>query len=185
MNAENFNVDALLTMAHSPIKNYAVPGLESWLIGSPSEAGTVRLFQCDREQQEAITPHSHRFDFQCWVLRGEVKNRVWNMTCDSDPCGDFFQRTKLVYGGDVGRYKEEGKEVGKWNFVDSIFSRGQCYSMRSHEIHSIFFSRGSVVLFFEAASKSDHSYILQPFVDSEVVPTFKVEPWMFKKAPAA
>ena len=65
MNAENFSIEALLRMKHSPVRNYAIPGLTSSLIGSPSPNGTVRIFECSREHQEPIIPHSHRFSFQC------------------------------------------------------------------------------------------------------------------------
>jgi hypothetical protein len=184
MNANGFDVKALLSMAHSPVKNYAIPGLTSSLIGAPGPLGTVRLFQCEREHQEPITPHSHRFDFQCWVLRGKVRNRIWKKVYASDPNGDLYHRTNLNYGGEIGHYTKEPREVGTWTYSDAEFVAGQCYSMRAHEVHSIFFSRGAVVLFFEGETKVDSSTILEPYVDGEVVPTFKVEPWMFKKKAA-
>lgn len=184
MNANGFDVKALLGMAHSPVRNYAIPGLTSSLIGLPSPSGTMRLFQCEREHQEPITPHSHRFDFQCWVLRGSVRNRIWSKTYESNPKGDLFQKTRLIYGGEIGIYSTEPQDVGTWVYDDAEFVAGQCYSMRAHEVHSIFFSRGALVLFFEGATKVDSSVILEPYVDGEVVPTFKVEPWMFKKAAA-
>jgi hypothetical protein len=53
--------------------------------------------------------------------------------------------------------------------------------MTADQVHSIFFSRGAIVLFFEGSKESDTSIILEPFVNNEIVPTFKVEPWMFKK----
>ena len=181
MNAEGFDVQALLRMEHSPIKNYAIPGLTSSLIGAPSAAGTIRMFRCEREHQEAITPHSHRFNFQCWVLRGSVRNRIWTKTYNQNPAGDLFQRTKLIYEGDVGHYQTEACDIGNWKYSDQEYSAGQCYSMRADEVHSIFFSRGALVLFFEGPTEANSSIILEPCVDGEVVPTFKVEPWMFKR----
>jgi hypothetical protein len=184
MNAEGFDIPALLRMAHSTVSNYVIPGLSSSLIGMPSPAGTIRLFQCERDHQEVITPHSHRFDFQCWVLRGKVRNRIWKSTYQGDPQGDLFQNTRLVYGGDMGAYEKGEATVGSWIYEDQEFAAGQCYSMRAHEIHSIFFSRGAIVLFMEGATKVDHSMILEPWVAGKAIPTFKVEPWMFEKAPA-
>jgi hypothetical protein len=84
VNAEDFSIPALRAMAHSPVRNYAIPGLTSWLIGQPSPKGTMRLFESSRQHQEAITPHSHRFDFQCWVLEGFVVNRVWTRAHNTD-----------------------------------------------------------------------------------------------------
>lgn len=67
------------SMAHSGIHNYVVPGVSSYLIGGTPQGGEgcVRLFHCERDQQEAVTPHSHRFNFHCVVLKGQVINRVW------------------------------------------------------------------------------------------------------------
>lgn len=179
MKAENFDVKALLDMVHSSIRNYAVPGLTSSLIGMPSPCGTVRLFECSRNHQESITPHSHRFDFQCWVLRGHIRNRLWEMTTSDR--GDAYSKSTLKYCGSIGNYEIEDGLVSNWCFTESIFDSGQCYSMKAHEVHSIYFSRGAVVLFFEGPTKTDTSIILEPFVHGSKVPTFKVEPWMFQK----
>lgn len=184
MNAEGFDVQALLRMAHSKVSNYVIPGLSSSLIGMPSPAGTIRLFRSEREHQEVITPHSHRFDFQCWVLRGSVRNRLWRTTYQGDPKGDLFQSTELIYGGDMGAYEKGETVVGSWLYEDKKFDAGQVYSMRAHEVHSIYFSRGAIVLFLEGATVADKSKIIEPWVDGKVIPTFKVEPWMFNKEPA-
>lgn len=181
MNAENFNVKTLLKMAHSPVKNYAIPGLTSSLIGGLSERGVVRIFQNERDHQESITPHSHRFDFMCWVLRGYVINRVWKSASTFAADADEYQKTILRYSGEIGCYEKEVSEIGKWGYVDTEYSEGHCYHMKADEIHSIQFSRGAIVLFFEGATASDTSVVLEPVVDGETVPTFKVEPWMFKK----
>lgn len=182
MNAENFSVKQLLTMAHSPVSNYAIPGLTSWLIGQPSPTGTIRMFVCEREHQEAITPHSHRFDFQCWVLAGTVRNRVWRESHFHDQQADKFLRTPLIFAGGMGEYERGHPDVARFRYSDSVYETGQCYSMEAAEIHSIYFSRGARVLFFEGPTTHGFSQILEPYVDNEVVPTFKVEPWMFKRA---
>lgn len=171
------NVQMLLDMAHSPIQNYVVPGLTSWLIGSPGVKGTVRMFECSRNQQEAITPHSHRFDFQCLVLEGRVRNRVWYENSN----GDEYGRTQLRYGGGVGKYSYGTREVGYYLYDEDVYLSGETYAMRAEEIHSIYFEKGTRVLFFEGPTVADTSIILEPFVDGEVIPTFKVESWMFQK----
>lgn len=185
MRAENFSLEMLLKMRHSPVRNYAIPGLTSWLIGSPSAAGTLRMFESEREHQECITPHSHRFDFQCWVLAGTVRNRLWRKTYAHDRDGDAFQETTLHYGGEIGRYESEAGEANCWRFVDQVFTEGDCYAMRAHEVHSIYFSRGARVLFFEGPSVADTSIIIQPVSAGKVIQTFKVEPWMFERQVSA
>lgn len=173
------NMDLLQAVRHSPVHNYVIPGLTSWLIGAPSPNGVVRLFECSRDHQENITPHSHRFDFQCLVLAGEVRNRVWKE--HPGVAGDLYQRTRLTYDGSIGRYTSEPLNVRRFVYADDVYLPGQWYSMQAHEIHSIYFARNTVVLFFEGPPKSDSTDMLEPWVDGEVVPTFEVKPWMFKR----
>lgn len=178
MNARDFNITALLSMRHSAIENYVVPGLTSYLIGNPSPHGTVRMFECEREQQEAVTPHSHRFGFQCWVLRGSVRNRIWTRDLD----GDFYYASRLVYGGQVGAYTREeiADPCARWGYHDNVHEEGECYSMTADQIHSIFFSRGARVLFFEGPTTRDYSTILEPWV-GERIPTLLTKYWMFRR----
>lgn len=75
--ADDLSVDHILSLTHSHVHNYVIPGLTSSLIGEQSPHGSVRVFQCLRDHQEVITPHSHRFDLTCIVLRGSVMNRIW------------------------------------------------------------------------------------------------------------
>lgn len=169
----------LRRMAHSPVKNYGgIPGLTSSLIGSPGPNGLVRLMESSRDHQEPITPHSHRFDFHCQVITGEVRNLIW--TTDEN-YGDPFQVSVLQYEGQIGKYKRIVGEVKKWRLIPQIYRAGEEYGMAAEEVHSIFFSKGSVMLFFEGPTERDSSIILEPFVDGEAIPTFKVEPWMFKR----
>lgn len=180
MNAEHFSIDKLFAMAHSPVRNYAIPGLTRWLIGERGgDKGTVRLFQCERQHQEPITPHSHRFSFQAWVLSGFVINRVWTKSSSE---GDMFMMSRQRCDG-MGKYTLEDLEVGRYRATDRTYGVGQCYSMQAEEIHSIFFSRDALVLFFEGSTEMDCSYVLQPYVNNEVIPTLETKPWMFQRDP--
>ena len=172
------NKAMLRTMMHSPVRNYVVPGLTSWLIGEPSPKGTMRFFECSRDHQENITPHSHRFDFQCWVLAGRVRNKVWTPSYGG---GDYFTRTNLIYGGAVGQYEKVRIGVCGWGFTETDYAKDDWYSMEAKEVHSIEFSKGAEVLFFEGPAIAGQSMILEPWVDGEDVPTFEVKPWMFKR----
>lgn len=171
----------LRAMMHSPVRNYVVPGLTSWLIGEPSPKGTMRFFECSRGHQENITPHSHRFDFQCWVLSGRVTNRVWRHSFST---GDKYVHTNLVYGGEIGSYERIRMGVASYAATDTLYGPDEWYSMKASEIHSIYFAAGTEVLFFEGPTISNQSLILEPWVDGDDIPTFKVEPWMFKREPS-
>lgn len=169
-------------LKHSPIHNYGIPGLTSWLIGQPSETGTIRLFECSREHQEPITPHSHRFDFHCVVLAGSVRNILWESAGVAG--GDEFMSSDLGYGGEPGKYDRMLLGVSSWSSRCTEYRAGDEYSMSADQVHSIFFSRGASVLFFEGPKVADTSTILEPFVDGHHVLTFQVAPWMFLKGAA-
>lgn len=55
--------------------------------------------------------------------------------------------------------------------------------MDAHQIHSIRFLRGAEVLVFEGPEVAHSSVVLEPWAYGERVPTFKVEPWMFRRKP--
>lgn len=171
----------LESMKHSPVRNYGgIPGLASWLIGEPGTKGLIRLMECSRNHFEPITPHSHRFDFHCRVLRGTVRNIIW----EPNPSGDEYEATELKYAGSPGKYERSPSTRNTWISRTNTYREGEEYAMDSTEVHSIFFSRGCVVLFFEGPPTTDTSIILQPVVDGVTVPTFKVEPWMFQRGAA-
>lgn len=168
----------LESMKHSPVRNYGgIPGLTSWLIGEPSARGLVRLLECSRTHFEPIVPHSHRFDFECRVLRGKVRNIVWEL----DEKGDEYQATNLRYAGAPGKYEKSFAGRDRWSFRTDTYHEDCTYAMEASEIHSIFFERGTSILFFEGPQIMNDSIILEPVVDGTNILTFKVEPWMFQR----
>lgn len=181
MDANNFDKDMFIKMAHSPVSNYVVPGLTSYLIGNPSEHGCIRMFHSEREHQECLTPHSHRFDLQSWVIQGSVTNIIWTPANDDDPNADMFQTTTLEYKGVIGKYEMVRGGIAKWKATARRYLEGNCYSMKAEDVHSIRFSRDAIVVIFESAPVSSSSIIIEPYVDKRLVPTFKVEDWMFRK----
>lgn len=178
----NFDLPALLALAHSPIHNYVIPGLTSSLLGAPSPQGCVRLFECSREHQEAITPHSHRFDLQCIVLQGWVENKLWVET--EDEHADAFAVSHIKYLGEPGAYEKRRYGFAAKFAIQSKegYGPGDCYQMKSAEIHSIAFSRNAKVLFFEGPTLTDISVVIEPWVNGKMVPTSTTQPWMFDRS---
>jgi len=171
---------ALADKAHSPVRNYVVPGVTSSLIERAPDGTLYRLFESSRSQQDGVTPHSHRFGFTAWVLSGRVTNRLWHLTDRID--GDEFAIRHVHSTGVPGAtYTTQHAGSGFFRYADDTYGPGDVYSMTAPEIHSIFFSRGAVVLFAERPAECDWSVALEPIVDNEVIPTLKVEPWMFRK----
>lgn len=179
---KNLNLAALLSMSHSGLQNYIVPGLQSRLLGERSdEHGSVRLFVNGRHQHHHITPHSHRFDFQCLVLRGWVNNIIFTRPGKGDSLkhADLYTSTSLTYRGKQGEYNAAQLLTEEWVSEAKTYGVGDWYSMRHDEVHSIKFSHDAVVLFFEGPKATDETIILEPYVNGQTLPTFKVEDWMF------
>lgn len=164
-------------MKHSPLRNYAgIPGLTSWMISERGPKGCVRLFECERNHSEHIIPHSHRYDFHCIVLSGTVRNVIYDV---SDSQSDQFVATNLRFEK-TGTYKREDETYVYASMNETTYTAGQSYEMCAHEIHSIYFSKGARVLFFEGPPETNFSKILEPVANGEHIKTFQVEPWMFK-----
>lgn len=168
----------LVSMRHSPLHNYIVPGLTSWMIMDRGDLGKIRLFECSRDQQEFITPHSHRFDFSACVIRGKVRNTLW---VPVENGGDQYMVTSTKYLGKPGQYESKQEYVQRFTSDTLSHHEGEWYSMKFNEIHSIKFSRGALVLFIENRAMTDTTKVIEPFVDDEYLPTMKTEPWMFRK----
>ncbi len=79
----------------------------------------------------------------------------------------------------MGNYAKSPLEQRHYKYSDITFLAGECYSMKAEEIHSIQFSRGAKVLFFEGCARTG-SVFIEPVVGGHVIETFKVESWMFK-----
>jgi hypothetical protein len=175
--------NAIKQMGHSPVSNYVLPGLTSWLIGG-GDQGCVRMFTSEMQTQQHITPHTHRFDFTCLVVRGSVKNQMY-AECDSlDDASDWYMRSEITRNS----YSPNGeynvfvdKYPIKMAMTETEYLEGQVYSMKSSEYHSITFSRDAVVLFLEGKEISATSKIIEPYCGGKHIPTFKTENWMFLK----
>lgn len=163
-------------MKSDKLSNYIIAGLDSYLLNN----GRVRLFECSRDHQDVVTPHSHRFDFVCLVLSGVVTNRVWT-ECGEHKAfgGDFFESSTLTYKGKVGNYAIKAEGRGFWTYTDRRYGEGETYSMTADQVHSIRFSRGAVVLFFEGPTISDNSMMIEPVVNGVKIPTHVTSYYMF------
>jgi hypothetical protein len=64
---------------------------------------------------------------------------------------------------------------------DTTYKAGEWYSMTHAEFHSIRFSYGARVLFFEGSQVKPESYCLVPYVNGQVCDTFYWREWMMKE----
>lgn len=169
----------LQQMAHSPIRNYATAGLTSQLIGG-EKYGKVRMFTADRDTREFITPHSHRYDFLCLVIAGEVTNTLYDEENRKRPGSNEFTVSSIEATKEFGKFWSREVRVASFTEYATKYVAGEMYEMDWKQIHSINFSKGAVVLFLEGPEQNDYSYILEPFSDGAKVPTFNTPDWMFK-----
>jgi hypothetical protein len=179
MNTEAI-IRQLISMSHSPVRNYATPGLTSELIGG-GEHGKVRIFHSDRDTRHFITPHSHRFNFTCLVLRGSVRNILYVRSDPQGPPSNLYSPALLTPVGEgMGKYQlTRTLDAQSYDEVSTVYGAGDTYGMRYHEIHSIYFSKDAEVLFFEGPNVTTETTILEPWSNGDVVPTFESPDWMF------
>lgn len=178
--------EPLLAMKHSPIHNYVIPGLTSWLLADPTTEGVLRLFECSREHEEAITPHSHRFDLRCFVIEGQVRNTLWHARDLSEGQAgereDLFTATTMGYDGTIGEYAELSSKVVVARQDHRWYRSGDTYSMQAHEIHSIRFSKGAKVVLMEGPKRALTNVVLEPYeMGFGRIKTMRTEPWMFRR----
>lgn len=170
-------IETIEKMKGSTLQNYVIAGLDSSLLNK----GCVRYFENSRDHQDAITPHSHRFGFTCLVLEGSVANHLWKQSYDYN-VGDLFQVSCLLYSGDVGVHEVMPLDNARYfRRVSTTYNAGETYNMSADDIHSINFSKGAKVLFFEEPSCTNKSYIIEPIVNGEVIRTYENKDYMFKE----
>lgn len=178
-------ISAVKPMLNSRLDNYIIPGLVSQLVGG-AECGKVRLFSTDRTATDFVTPHSHRFDFTCLVLRGVVHNTIFTETTAATGDEWCLSTINQVCGKDgiLNYVHERSNSPTRWWQNTSTYQSGDTYSMKYDELHSIQFSRNVRVLFFEGPEVTKQSRMIEPWVNGKVVPTFRTEPWMFERSTA-
>jgi hypothetical protein len=168
----------LMAQAHSPIYNYVLPGLTSYLIGDIAEDGIrTRMFVASRDQRIHVTPHNHKYDFTAKVVHGTVHNIAWNRVEGEDAYA------VISLTGELGRYARtlEPNEVCGFAPHSSVYTAGASYSMLAPELHSVVFTKGSVIVIKEGPMVQPVTQILLPWVRGKVLDTMHVADWMFSK----
>lgn len=183
-NTLNMLVEALKPMKNSGLSNYIVPGLTSYLVGG-KDHGKVRVFAATRNDMNFITPHSHRFDFTSFVLKGRVRNTLYRECPAELESAELWVKSSInqVCGLDgICKYIHDREERPTSLYAHTTeYGPGETYKMDCTEIHSIQFTKGAIVLFFEGPQKKATGTMLEPWINGKVVPTFKTEDWMFQK----
>lgn len=176
-------IEILDQMKSNTLNNYVLAGLKSHQLNN----GNIRLFENTRNQYDYISPHSHRFNFTCLVLKGDVTNTMWEEvpkdTLENyNECAyDEYCITTNLYKGKPGYYDIKNISKGYFKRYSYKYSEGEIYSMKHDEIHSIQFSKDALVLFFHGPDISDTNIVLNPIVSDSVIPLSETKDYMFKR----
>lgn len=170
-------IEHIVEMLDSSVGNYILPGLSSYLLTN----GVVRLFHATRNNEGFVTPHSHKFNFTCYVLQGKVTNTIYT------PCNVILPSTSsFIEKEQTGTYKDSNyslvtKDIVEYFTKDDIYEEGSWYSMTYNQIHSIKFEKNSLVLFFEGPNVTNKVTILEPYdrLTKTEMNTFRKDSWMF------
>lgn len=178
---------ALDAMKHSEVRNYVLPGVSSFLIGGDSTSnprnGLVRMFVSERETEEHVVPHSHRFNFTAIVTKGWVENIIY--TPDSSGAYEYVVGHQARESKTFGDYKiwwdtlplKYTKTCTRYGVVNGY---GQDYRMEAEQIHTIRFGAGAKLLVLEEPTRLSVTKILAPWAYGRRVPTMQVPDWMFE-----
>ena len=164
--------------AHSVIHNYGIAGMDSYLLGAAEDR--QRLLHMTRNQVDFVTPHSHKSDLTCEVLRGSVKNILFNQADEFSNKSDMFAVANLMYNGVVGQYDKINFYIAApYEMKAELYTEGDTYFMSYDQIHSIFFTKNAIVRITEGPTVTTASQILQPVSDGTIVKNFHVHEGLF------
>lgn len=160
----------------STLENYVIPGLRSVAYLKTDDNGAMlRSFEMTAHQEYYITPHNHRYNFECFVLDGEVENTIFNP----------IEATRATADHVIVPYDEAKHDIDleKTEFVRAISSsrkhpEGDWYSMRHDQFHTITFAKGTRVLFLQGASVVKVSHCMLPYNAGRICNTFIWRDWM-------
>ncbi len=169
-------ISALGTAEKHTLTNYIVPGLTSALLAQLPGGGCIRKFVMCRAQEMSVVPHNHRYDFECFVLAGRVRHRVYDVF-------DGAQRGNATHA--IVPYDPASHQLDlsspRWATgrpSDCEHQEGQWYRLKHQYFHSIEFERGTVVLFIEGPTKQEISHCLLPVSNGRICDTFIWRDWM-------
>ena len=191
------NVEMVLeSMKNAVIHNYIAPGLDSFLLNKND--CKVRMFQMTRPQEMYITPHNHRFDFACCVIKGWVTHYVYEqigghnniyhqipqeagkMEYRAHQINEYTPHNKVPGQGSNKNFTILNKGYGLFVRNRATYHIGDWYTLHKDQFHAIEFTLGSKVLFLEGANQRDTSYFLEPVVNGKVISLFTVPEWMYQ-----
>lgn len=161
------------------LENYVIPGLRSTLLGKTEKGGVIRIFDMLRDQEAGITPHNHRYAFDCFVLSGEVKQRLYRVEPADEP--KFAHYAKLRYDREQRKLVGEPELLVGWT-EERTYRQGEWYGMTTRQYHSISFAEGSSVLFIEGPIEREDVYCIVPYSAGRVCDTLEWRDWMMGEA---
>lgn len=158
------------------LNNYVIPGLRSEAYVEELDTGAmIRTFEMLRDQEYFVTPHDHRYDFQCMVLEGKVVNTVYKLF----ECSELSATHAILpYDPALRVLDHEKAKLVRAESERRTYVNTDWYIMGHEEFHSIQFDKGTRILFLQEADKKTQSNCLLPYVDGKILDTFIWRDWM-------
>lgn len=161
------------------LENYVLAGLRSTLLGETAAGGKLQLFEMLRVQEADIVPHDHRYDFQCFVLDGEVEHLCYELERVYHPPQAAW--AVCEYDPDIHSVNDETpRAYTRGTVVKKTHGAGSWYGLKHDQFHAVRFSAGARVLFIEGPEVQPFSHVLLPYQDGRVCNTFVWRTWMMR-----
>ncbi len=146
-------MDSLEAIAANSYRNFHAKGLDYLcLLRTPELTRKVYFFDGDVSKlPEIVTPHDHRYDFKTTVLAGMVANRFYAKNVRGGEPVERFDYMTPLNGGDGFTWRET---VTLRCTADRTFERGQSYSCRADQIHTLKIHSDSCVIVLDQYADS-------------------------------
>lgn len=180
----------LLLQPYSPtrvIPDYTVPGLNFWFLSKNPDNGLDRYaFEATRHPSRWVTPHNHLGDLHFHVLRGrawevrytEVKGVDKVLFYDSGNTERWIKSSITNTPHEVVRHG--ATKVCTYLAETQVHLKGSMFFIGHPEIHSIEYSKGTIVVFDAGPTMKNKVDILEPQGYNGIhIKTHTLEPWMF------
>lgn len=128
-------LDPVEAIIKNSYKNFHTRGLD-YICLRRSAHQTVKAYMFDGDENdlsEVVNPHDHRYNFDSYVLAGEVRESKYIEAVDGSPVRKREWLTPLNGGQGFG----DDTEAFLKKTSSSIYNQGARYSSRANEVHTL------------------------------------------------
>jgi hypothetical protein len=168
----------------SVANDYTVPGVNFWELSKCPQTGLKRFgFNAEREPTRYVVPHQHLGGLQFTVLAGTVVNQRFIRPVNKGTLACLWSVSRIKNSPKGVLRLDDGPVSEMVALDEEVYAIGKEFRLLYSEIHTIRYTKGSVVVFTEGLHQQDAVTILEP-LDSMGNPIrmHEIEPWMFGRS---